>query len=625
VRVIGTAGHIDHGKSALVRRLTGIDPDRLLEEKRRGMTIDLGFAWFALPDGTPVSVVDVPGHERFIKNMLAGAGGIDVALLVVAADEGVMPQTREHVDILDLLGIRSGVVGLTKCDLVEPEWVDLVSDEVRSLLSKTGLAGAPLVPVSSVTGEGIDALLEALRAALASAPERRNTGSPWLPVDRVFTVSGFGTVVTGTLGGGTFRRGADVEVQPSGLKGRIRSLQTHGQTVDAVTPGDRAALNLAGVERTAVRRGDVVVLPGSMTAVRRFDARVRVLDDSVVGLRHGLRVALHIGSAEAEATLSFLEGEELLAGSEGWVQVRTAEPVVVVPGQRFILRLPAPARTVAGGTALALRPRHRRRDPAALARLEALMSGTLTEGVRAAVIGSRPLRLPDVAAISGHPLDEVRDAIEELEQAGDVARFGEWLLDRDHWLRRVGRLERMLQRYHDAFPMRPGMPLEEARSHLYLDPGQWTEFVRTLSQAGRVRQQSASLALASFAAARAEGAARDAVLVALTTGGYAPPAERDLLAATGATRELLSAMVRDRSIIRIDDGLYFARSVSDELRAWVVETLESGGTVTVAALRDHFGTSRRFAQAFLEFLDGERITRRVGDERVLGSRAHACA
>jgi selenocysteine-specific elongation factor len=624
VKVIGTAGHIDHGKSTLVQRLTGIDPDRFAEEKRRGMTIDLGFAWLRLPGGDEVSIVDVPGHERFVKNMLAGAGGIDIALLVVAADEGVMPQTREHVDILDLLGVETAVVALTKCDLVDAEWLALVSDDVERLLAKTGLAGAPMVPVSAVTGEGSDDLLRALDQAIRAGPDRADVAVPWLPVDRSFTVDGFGTVVTGTLSGGSLATGDEVELLPSGLRARIRSVQTHGHSVETVGPGDRAALNLAGIDRAAVRRGDMVALPGTVSALRRFDARIRVLQDAPAPMRHGVGITLHLGAAERAVTVSLLDAEEIGPGHDGWVQIRSSEPVVVLPGQRFILRLPAPARTVAGGTVVALRPRHRRRDPAAIERLDTLFYGTPREAIHAACDAVRPLRLTDVVAASGQSPAAVRACVDELVRDGEIVTFGDWIATRGRWSAAAERVTGLLARYHESFPLRDGMPLEEARSRLRWPRESWADVVRALANTGLVRQQGATLAMATFAAARAEDAARDAVIATLMGDRFAPPGAADLLALPGVTREVLGAMVRDRTIRRLDDGLYVAGEAYNEMLAWVLDTLRDGGSVSIASVRDRFGTSRRYAQALLEYLDSERITRRVGDERTLGSRASAC-
>ena len=349
MHVIGTAGHVDHGKSMLVKALTGIDPDRLKEEKERQMTIDLGFAWLTLPSGEQVGIVDVPGHKDFIENMLAGVGGIDAALLVVAADEGVMPQTREHLAILDLLGVKSGLVALTKVDLVDdPEWLELVEAEVEELLEGTTLAGAPIVPVSAKTGQGLPELVAELDALLQRTPPRRDLGRPRLAIDRVFSITGFGTVVTGTLVDGAFELGQEVEILPQGIKARIRGLQTHKRRIERAMPGSRVAINLAGVSKNELRRGDVVTTPGWLKPTQLVDVRLRYLADAPRPLRHNATLKFFSGSAEVVARARLLDSEAIPPGEEGWVQLRLAKPVALIKGDRFIVRQPSPPLTIGG-------------------------------------------------------------------------------------------------------------------------------------------------------------------------------------------------------------------------------------------------------------------------------------
>src|SRR5216684_3944075 len=370
--VVGTAGHIDHGKSSLVLALTQIDPDRLEEEKRRGMTIDLGFAYMQLASGRRVGIVDVPGHQRFLKNMLAGVHGMDAVLLVIAADEGPMPQTREHLAIIDLLGIEHGLVVLTKADLVDDAWLGLVREDVTGLLAGTSLQHAPIVAVSSSTGAGLDQLREALDAELAKTAQRPDVGRPRLPVDRSFAMSGFGTVVTGTLVGGALRQGAEVSVLPAGRRVRIRGLQQHNQPVEEARPGSRTAVNLSGLDHSDVHRGDVLALPGTLAPSRRLDARLHVLSGAAQPLRHRQRLLMYHETAEVMVEISLLERDELAPGDTGWAQLFAAGPLVALDGDRFILRVPSPAATVAGGVIVDRAPRrHRRRDPAVLADLAA--------------------------------------------------------------------------------------------------------------------------------------------------------------------------------------------------------------------------------------------------------------
>src|ERR687888_38445 len=345
MRVIGTAGHVDHGKSTLIRALTGIDPDRLQEEKERGMTIDLGFAWLRLPNGVEVSIVDVPGHERFIHNMLAGVGGVDIALLVVAADEGVMPQTREHVAILDLLGISSGMVALTKRDLVDDEWLDLVQADVEEFLSTTSLSGVPIVACSATTGVGLDDLVSVIQALLARERTRPNTGRPRLPIDRVFTVAGFGTVVTGTLVDGELRIGQEVEVQPGRLRTRVRGLQSHKKKVEVVPAGTRTAVNVSGLAVEQLRRGQVLAAPGTLRPTRAVDTRLRLIQDARP-LAHNAQVGFHTGAAETLGRVKLLDRAELQPGEEAWVQVSLQDEVAVAKGDLFIVRQPSPSMTL---------------------------------------------------------------------------------------------------------------------------------------------------------------------------------------------------------------------------------------------------------------------------------------
>src|SRR6266849_3896296 len=432
MRVIGTAGHVDHGKSTLIRALTGIDPDRLQEEKDRGMTIDLGFAWLRLANDVEVSIVDVPGHERFIHNMLAGVGGIDIALLVVAADEGVMPQTREHVAILDLLGISNGVVALTKRDLVDDEWLDLVQADVEDFLNSTTLSGVPIVPCSATTGVGLDALLGVIQDLLSRERMRPNTGRPRLPIDRVFTVAGFGTVVTGTLIDGELHLGQELEVQPGGLKARVRGLQSHRKKLETIPAGTRTAVNLGGLAVEDLRRGHVLGAPNTLKSTRALDARLRLIR-AAKPLRHNAEVSFHTGAAESLGRLLLLDRDELEPGDEAWVQVRLQDPVALARGDLFILRLPSPSMTVGGGTVVEPHARrHRRRQPAILQQLEVLAQGTPEEIVLERLHAREPIDVESLVQRTGLAAAEARAALGNLLEASDVV-----LLDHTNGARRI--------------------------------------------------------------------------------------------------------------------------------------------------------------------------------------------
>jgi selenocysteine-specific elongation factor len=624
VKVIGTAGHIDHGKSTLVQRLTGIDPDRLAEEKRRGMTIDLGFAWLRLNSGV-VSIVDVPGHERFIKNMLAGAAGIDVALLVVAADESVMPQTREHLDILELLAVEQGVVALSKVDLVDEDWLDLVTDEIRGVLAPTRLAESEIVRVSATTGRGVAELLVALDAATLRAPDRRDHGAPFLPVDRVFTLAGFGTVVTGTLHGGSLLSGQDVEVLPAGRRARIRSMESHGQTVSEGSPGDRVALNLAGIEHIEITRGDVVSPPSRIRPTHKFDARARVLESSSVPLLHGAEVMLHVGTAERTAKVSVLADGGIDPGREGWIEIRTGEAVVAMPGQRFILRLPSPARTVAGGEVVDIAPRHRRGDKTAVERLDRMLSGSTEDLLLAALAAPKPRTASDITFISGRSESLIRESLKSLADSREAVQLGNWFLSWDAWVALGQRVQALVETFHRNFPLRPGIPREELRSKIGWAPGPWQAALPVLESAGVVRAEGKTVALPAFQNMIGQESVALAVLEALRSQPYSPPTRKEIELASGATRDLFAALSREERIVRLDDDIYLDRASFDEMAVATLSQIRQSGAITVSELRDRFGSSRKYALAFLELLDSRGITRREGDRRVLGNRADVCA
>ncbi|MFL7811433.1 MAG: selenocysteine-specific translation elongation factor, partial [Anaerolineae bacterium] len=426
MHVIGTAGHVDHGKSTLVLALTGINPDRLREEQEREMTIDLGFAWLTLPNGDPVGIVDVPGHRDFIENMLAGVGGIDAALFVVAADEGVMPQTREHLAILDLLGVDKGVVALTKTDIAESEeWIGLVAADVSETLEGTVLEDAPIIPVSARTGQGLDALTSALQEMLSQVEPRRDRGRPRLPVDRVFTISGFGTVVTGTLADGNFAVGQEVEVQPQGLKARVRGLQTHKEKVEQAVPGSRVAMNLTGVSKAELARGNVITTPGWLRSTVLADVQLRYLPAAPRPLRHNTQLKFFCGAAETLARVRLLGQDQLQPGETGWAQLRLKEPVALVKGDRFIVRFPSPAATVGGGTIVDSNPgrRYRRFRPEVIARLETLARGSPAEILLQSLERRGPTVTRDMLSASG--LGDA--ATEALAQLIDEGREGKTL------------------------------------------------------------------------------------------------------------------------------------------------------------------------------------------------------
>jgi selenocysteine-specific elongation factor len=610
--VVGTAGHVDHGKSALIQALTGINPDRLREEQERGLTSELGFAWLTLPSGREISIIDVPGHVRFVRHMLAGVGGIDLALLVIAADEGVMPQTREHLEILDLLEVEHGIVALTKRDLVDEEWAALVAEDVRELLEPTRLAGAPIVEVSSVTGAGLDELRATLDKALEAVEEPRDIGRPRLGVDRVFTMSGFGTVVTGTLLDGRLRVGDAVELTPGGDTARIRGLQTHQQAVEEALPGSRVAVNLAGIDLEDISRGQVLSAPGRLQRVGAFDARLRVLEHRP--LRHNLRVSLHVGAADVQARVRILDGDAIAAGAEGWAQIVLTEPVAAVPGDLFVLRVSD--QTVAGGRIVEVNPpRHRRSSPETLARLEARAAGTPESRVVAALEHVEPATREEFASSVELSADQFSAALAALVEAGDVLALP--VEGGDHLYLNAARLagyqattEAALAQYHAAFPLRFTMPREELRSRLGIAPRAFAAVLRALEPA--ISSQSGGVVDAGWTPAPSE-AQRAAIeeVAALLEASAAQPPRLD------ADPEVLAHLQGAGRIVDCGDGVYMAAPAFDDARRQIEAMIRERGEVTLADARDALGTNRRTAQALLETLDRIGVTRRQGDARVL--------
>jgi selenocysteine-specific elongation factor len=612
--VIGTAGHVDHGKSTLVKALTGINPDRLAEEQRREMTIDLGFAWTTLPSGRSVSLVDVPGHERFIKNMLAGVGGIDAALLVIAADEAMMPQTIEHLAILDLLGVAHGVVALTKADLVDADWLSLVREEVTARLADTSLSSAPIVAVSARRGQGLDDLRAALDTVLNTTPARTgDTGIPRLPIDRAFTIGGFGTVVTGTLIDGPLAVGQEVEIQPTGLRGRVRGIQTHKQRSEIALPGTRVAVNLAGISHSQMSRGDVLSLPDAHTPTTMLDLRLRVLADAPHMIEQNNGLDLFVGAAEVPCRVTLLDAEALAPGAIGWVQLRLDHPILVARGDHCILRVASPSLTVAGGTVIDPHPpRHRRFRSEVLSILETLARGTPDELLLQALGDGPPRTWAELQHEVGLSEAVAEAALADLLSSNRVLALGEQLITPAGWDKLVERMLPPLRAYHRRYPLREGMPREELRQRLRLSPHAFAAFLDAAAHHGMIGQSETCAWLAGHLAQPDTAARRDldVALAAMARVPHSPPAP-DL------DSELLAWACDRRLLVRVAADVYFLSETYDELLAWVRATIVAEGGLSVGHLRDHFGSTRKYALAFLEHLDQRAITRRVGEKRVL--------
>jgi selenocysteine-specific elongation factor len=651
---IGTAGHIDHGKSTLVKALTGIDPDRLAEEKARGMTIDLGFAWLTLPGGREVSIVDVPGHEGFIKNMLAGVGGIDAALLVIAADEGVMPQTREHLAILDLLRVRHGIVALTKTDLVDEEWIELVREDIAEHLKHTTLAGASILPVSAYTGQGLPELVAELERILNAEEERQNIARPRLPIDRVFTMTGFGTVVTGTLLDGTFRAGQEVEVLPRGIRTRVRSLQTHRHGVEVAHPGSRVAMNLANVARDDLRRGDVVALPGQFQQTMLIDVRLSALRDAAVPLAHNMQVDFFTGSQEVPASVRLLDADEVRPGQSAWAQVRLARPAIMARHDRFILRIPSPSMTIGGGEVIDVHPRfHRRYQAPVLHSLETLERGSPDELVLAALDRRRGsdvkkaqstgdprkkiqhglvgYELAEIAKHSNLSMDVTQQTLQTLLLEGRVRRLGTFWFAQAVWEALCDETRRLLAEQHRQYPLRSGLSKEEWRSRLGLPPKMAAEVLAALQEEGQVAEALGATGSASgyirlpdfrptFTPTQQQQI--EQLLVQFREHPFLPPGRSEAEAQIGS--EALLALIEQGMLVKVGsatDAVLFLRESYDDALAKLLAYVREYGTMTAAEARDVLGTTRKYILPLLEHMDERRLTRRVGDERVPGPAA----
>jgi len=635
MRVIGTAGHVDHGKSTLVEALTGTHPDRLKEEQAREMTIDLGFAWLKLPeterlpDADEIGIVDVPGHRDFIENMLAGIGGIDAALFVVAADEGVMPQTREHLAILDLLQIPTGVVALTKIDMVDdPEWIDLVEFDLHQVLQGTVLADAPVVRVSGTTGQGVSELIKAIAKSLADRPPRPDLGRARLPIDRIFTIAGFGTVVTGTLSDGLLRVGEEVAVMPGEKRGRIRGLQSHGRVAEVAVPGGRTAVNISGVDVDQLERGDVVTHPGDYAATRRIDVRFRLLPDVDLALKHDMEVKLFIGAKETIARLRLLGEEVLSPGEEGWLQLELRKSIVTNRGDRYILRRPSPGETLGGGIVVDPYPagRHKRFSTEVLTRLDALATGTPEDILRetAQALGAAALR--DIVAEAGLPDEQVLNGLPELLRTGDLIPLEEGNLDpnsktlvasRGNWSVRSEEILASVKEYHLHHPLRLGMPKEELRSKLGLSPRLFTAFVTKLGAEETIKDSGPLLYLPGhhIQFTSTQQKAVDGLIRQFAAQPNAPPSVKESQATVG--EDIFGAMLDLEMLVQVSPDVVFRREDYDRLRRELRDYLGESGTITVAQVRDRYQTSRKYALALLEHLDEIGDTVRDGDVRRL--------
>ncbi len=632
--ILGTAGHIDHGKTSLVRALTGIDTDRLKEEKARGITIELGFAHLELSGDIRFGIIDVPGHEKFVRSMVAGVGGMDIVMLVIAADEGIMPQTREHMDILRLLGVKNGLVALTKCDMVDREWLDLVTEEVRDFVSGSFLENAPIVPVSSRTAEGLDALKAVLTGLANDVAEKRREGYFRLPVDRVFTMTGFGTVVTGTLLSGEIAVGDELELLPSGREGRVRGIQAHGSKVEKGLAGQRLAVNVQGVALDEVRRGDVVVPRNLFQTTRAVDVRLDHLSTAPRELKHRTSVQLHSATYEVQAQIILLDRDSIQPGDSTYAQLRLAEPVLLNSGDSYILRIASPATTIGGGVVLdPFPPRRRRRSEEAVMLLESLESQE-HQRVCALIIGQSKLSglsFEDILLRSGISRKAAETALAALLGTGDIlqmTREPRMFLSRDSFNSLKNGLVDEVSSFLASNPLKHGMGKEELKTRLpkRSDLRFFTPILSALERDGLIIPERDIVMLAGQTV-RTTASAEDltsAVSSFLREKALEPPTIKELMERfhfdEKSVRDNIAILIRNGDAVRISSDLFYASEVLDGLREKLILHLREKEEITPPEYRELTGLSRKFLIPLLEHFDSEKVTIRVGDKRVLRKR-----
>ncbi len=625
MRVIGTAGHVDHGKSTLVRALTGIDPDRLKEEKKRQMTIDLGFAWYESPVVGTVGIVDVPGHRDFIENMLAGVGGIDAVLLVIAADEGIMPQTREHLAIINLLDIKTGLVVLTKTDMIgDAEWTDLVEMDIRQYLAGSVLEEARIMRVSAATGEGLPALKMAIDEILGSLGPRLNTGKPRLPVDRVFSITGFGTVVTGTLAGGAFRVDDQIEILPSMERGRIRGLQSHKKQEIEIFPGSRTAMNLGGVELSSVRRGDTIAHPGDYIPTKRIDARLQLVADTSISVKHNDEVKFFIASTEAAARVRLLKKQSLEAGEWGWVQLEFEHPIVAEKGDHFIIRRMSPAQTIGGGSVVDPHPtrRHKLNDDQVIARFESLTSPSMQDYLQVLIADHPFITLAGIQQ-QVEDTDQVIDILRSLVNAEKVRRItfddsgGERYLDGFYWQLVTKKLQDVLRNFHAENPLKNGLNSDELVRRLRIPAHEFAAFFLAWRNDGLLVEKDGFVSLADFEIRYSVNQNKRLAEFwkALGQDPFNPFNVKDARAAL--TDEVYQSLLDQGRLIQLSSDVFIRVEEYEKMLEYVRVESSKGELLTLAQFRDHFSTSRKISQAFLEHLDRKGVTVREGEGRKL--------
>ena len=629
--VLGTAGHVDHGKTALIKALTGIDTDRLKEEKERGITIELGFASLTLPSGQTLGIVDVPGHEKFIKNMVSGATGIDLVLMVIAADEGIMPQTKEHLHICSLLGIAKGIVALTKTDLVEKDWLELVQSDISKFLRGSFLEGAPIVPVSALKKKGLTNLIEALEAAVSKIPEKADSGIFRLPIDRVFTMKGFGTVVTGTLVSDRIKSGEEIQILPEEITTRIRGIQVHNQPVEEAWAGQRTAVNLQGIEKSAIKRGDILARPETIRPSQRLDVFVEFLSSNVKNLKSRTLVRLHTGTSEIIARVILLDKDEISPGQNAFAQLVLANKDVVVAGDRFVLRSYSPISTIGGGQIIDPLPaKHKRHNSKVLNELAILQNGTLPEKISVILerAGFAGIKLHGLAFRLGINAKKIREALESLFSGKKV-----FLLDSNdttvisayfaHQLEEL--IAKNLTAYHKKNPLQEGISKEELKASLgnTISPKLFNIAMSSLNKKGTVVSDKNNVRLSGHHVQLAGELdfLRQAIGKIYNEAGLTPPSLTDVVGKfkdrKAKAQSIINLMLKDGNLIKINEELCFAREALEKLRVDYKALLIKDAKATPTSFKDLTGLSRKYIIPLMEYFDMSKLTIRVGNHRIL--------
>lgn len=621
--VLGTAGHIDHGKSALVLALTGIDPDRLPEEKERGMTIDLGFAWLSLPDGAEVGIVDVPGHERFVKNMVAGVGGIDAVLFVVAADDGWMPQSQEHLQILDLLKIKKGIVVITKIDLVKEDWLSLVEEDIKEKVRGTILENAPLVKVSSSNKTGIDKLYDEIVKMISQIQPRKDIGKPRMYIDRVFIMAGRGTVVTGTLIDGSFNLGEEIEILPQKISARIRDLQTHKKKFEKALPGTRVAMNLAGVEKVEIQRGDVVTKTGKDETTDIFTAKVDLVSTLPFPIGHNAELLLILGTTELLARANILNKGKIGASGSAFVQFKCKKNLLARIGDHFILRLPSPQITIGGGIVLDVSPKiYKRKGQKLISDLEKRLTLDLPNLILSELEQRDLVLRRNILRASNFSQSQIESTLTELEKVRRIFLTENFVTDRSKWEKVLTEIIKEVEKTHEKFPFRIGLKSAELSGKLKIEENLLNEAIKHLVKDGKIVQKEAHLKLVSHQPKLSpeQKSLSQKILQKFVANPLSPPTKEEILNEDPNYEDVLKFLIENDELVELKDGILFRKEDFAKIKSKIVEFIKKNGEATVSQLREYLSTTRKYMVPILEKLDQLGVTQRDGDKRTLSNR-----